>query len=100
MKLYVLTFEPYHENSTVMGLYNEFEKAMEALKHSSDDDKETEWCSSDTYELQEWDTETGEQTNSWVNYNPKVEVKTKGSYRYAKAGWRVGSRDDYLNGKV
>ncbi len=87
MKLYVLMFEPYHENSEVLGVFASEEVGMAALATASEG-KTPNWDNSDTYELQEWDTETRTKMRHWINHNPYKGV-AEGQVPPIKLGWRI-----------
>lgn len=91
MKVYILVFEPYHDNSTILGAFVDKKAALDALVCQGEQDPNPRWDNSDTYEVQEWDTDTQTQTGYWVNSNP-YEGVMQGISPPRKLGWRIEER--------
>jgi hypothetical protein len=97
MKLYVLTFEPYYENSTVLGVYTDRALATRALEDAPKGKPEPNWDDGDTYDLREFEADTQTLTAHWCNSNPHdpEPVRVPASERHPKGltfrklGWRV-----------
>jgi hypothetical protein len=85
MKIWVLVFEPYHENSDILGVYHDEAEGLAALKKEGEDNPNPSWDDSDTYELQEWDTDTQTHIRTLVNHNPWKDVDGVPT----KQGWRI-----------
>lgn len=78
MKVYVLTFEPYHENSTVLGAWTEFDTAMNALFEAPENFYPGP-DNTDYYLLQEF--EGTQLKDSWRNEYGRLEDR--------EPGWKV-----------
>ena len=91
MKVYILVYEPYHENSEIHGVYATETEGLQALRDAPQRSPEPHWDNSDTWDLQEWDTETIEKTRHWVQENPHEPITQdwpKGRIP-KKLGWRI-----------
>ena len=65
MKIYVITEEPYHDNSTIYGAYDSIEKAREALR-SFAIDPSTNW-KPDTISVCELNASAKRRSPIWSN---------------------------------
>lgn len=68
MKVYILTQEPYHDNSSILGVFTDEEKAVEALKASVDPTN----INCDDSRLTEWDVEENEEGRVWAMHGQQV----------------------------
>lgn len=68
MVIYILTSEPYHDNSSIIGVFHGREIALTALKNSVDPKD----INCNDYSLEEWDMEKNERTNDWAIVGEQV----------------------------
>ena len=101
MRVYILTYEPYHENSEVRGVYTDYDTAMRALTIAPSCADTPQWDDTDTWDLQEWDIELSSKTRHWVNSNPYdpnpvdvlVSQKHPKGKTFRKLGWRIEQQE-------
>ncbi len=65
MKVYILTEEPYHDNGTIVGVYDTEEKGISALRMIQADEKWLTTQNGEDYMLTEWDIELDKQERTW-----------------------------------
>ncbi len=61
MLVYVLTEEPYHDNSSILGVFASEKVALDVLQSTPDPTNINE----DDYRLTEWDTATNTRGREW-----------------------------------
>lgn len=61
MKVFILTSEPYHDNSAIIGIFTDEQAANAALKASVN----PEDINCDDSRLLEWDLETNQKGRQW-----------------------------------
>ena len=61
MKVYILTVEPYHDNSRILGVFADEARAIESLKASVDPAN----INCDDRHLVEWDVATNKGLRVW-----------------------------------
>ncbi len=64
MKVYILTEEPYHDNSTILGVYETVEKGLEELNKSPTRARDED-ARPDQFRLLEWDIKSGRRGRFW-----------------------------------
>lgn len=81
MTVYILTQEPYHDNSSVLGVFTDLDKALETLKASVDPSN----INCDDKALAEWDvTGNKEQRVWWMRGEQVTDPTKKGWYPVRK----------------
>lgn len=70
MMIYVVTEEPYHENSTVVGVFTHFDEAEQFIKSRPTSPPVNSSEEPEVWELTEWDVTHQGQKRKWSLFRP------------------------------
>jgi hypothetical protein len=93
MILYILTSEPYHDNSSIFGVYTDREVALAALQATPDPTN----INGDDYRLVEWDTEANAEVQRWEMNGTQVREVSPVPWS-SKPEWHAVRREYVLTG--